>query len=430
MTEYKITGVKARQVYNAIWDPTLATTVTINGRYSATCIAPKGQSTGEGEAIELRDGGIPFGGMGCSKAIESVNHEIADAIIGMDATDQRTIDRTMIELDGTDCKGRLGANAIVSTSAAVAKAAAMAVGLPLYKYLYSNARVLPVPVMSIIDGAHYAFDCGPDFQEFNLYPLGASSLYEAIRHCYDVFSVLGDMFEKEYGGLAARLCNGAGSYCIPVRSHRKICEYLTKAIEKSGHMGEMFFGVDCAASHFYDKDTGLYTFESSKRTREELLDIYKGLIKDFPIVSIEDPFEENDLDGHILATKELGIQVVGDDLFVTNSDRLRKYIPQGACNAMVWKYNQVGTISEALDAADVARCSSYAIQTSERSGENEDSVLADLTVAIGGSQIKTGVVARCEHTVKYNRLLKIEEDLGADAIYPGKYLSCPFMNIK
>lgn len=426
MRKYIITNVYARLAYNCLWTPEVQAVVEVNHEYTGSAISPQGQSTGSEEAKELVDGGNRFSGVGCFQAIENVNTEIREKLVGMDATDQRAIDKALIELDGTEYKSRLGANAIVAVSCATAAAAANAVGLPLYRYLNNNAHIMPVPMFSIIDGGHYALGYANEIQEFNIFPTGAETLSEAIEISREVYLELGEILAKNYTPLA-KLSSNAGGYSIPCKDAKEILSYITDAIQKCGHQEKIQIGLDCAASHWYNAQKKLYQFSGKLRTREEMLDIYKSFIKEFPVVTMEDPFDENDITGFKMATESLGIQIVGDDFFVTNPKRIKERLSANAANALLWKYNQVGTLSEAFDAAAIARENGYAIQSSERSGESEDPILADLSVALGCGQIKSGVCIRSERTAKYNRFLQIESELGDTAIYAGNCFRRPSM---
>ena len=425
MSEYIITNVYARQVFNTLWTPCVEATVEINHSVTGSAISPQGQSTGSDEACELHDGGTRFGGIGCDKAVAMVNTEIRDALIGMDATDQRSIDFAMIKLDGTPNKARLGANAVVAVSCAAAVAAAKAVKLPLYRYLNSNAHVLPVPFLSTMDGGHYAFGYASEFQEFNIFPVGGETLTQSLEMCREVHMRLGDILVKEYGPLA-KMVNSAGGYSVKCRSARRTFEYILGAIDDCGYTGKIVVGADCAASQWYDKESDRYNFEGEMRTREEMMDYYKKLVADYPVVSLEDPFDENDVKGFQMSM-ELGIQIVGDDFFVTNPTILKKKLPYKAANAMLWKYNQIGTLSEAFDAAAIAMHNGYGLMASERSGESEDAILSDLVVALGAGQIKTGTLNRTERVAKYNRMMAIEAELGDRAVYAGQFFAKPCM---
>lgn len=427
MNSFAITNVFAREIFNALWIPSVEVTVEAGGCVRASAIAPMGQSTGTDEAAEVRDGGDRFEGTGCLKAAANVEKELKPLLMGMDVTQQRVIDRAMSGLDGTGNKARLGANAIVATSAAVANAAAKAVGLPLYRYINSNARVLPVPLFSILDGGHYAFGFSSEIQEFNIFPVGAQSIAEAVALSRQVYFTLMENVSERFGPLA-QCVNTAGSFSIPIRTCRETFDFLMRALEMSGVGDKFVLGMDCASSHWYDKEKKLYSFEGRLRTREEMLEYYKKLVREYPIVTMEDPFDETDVEGFVTATGELGIQIVGDDFFVTNPRIMKEKMPGGAANAVLWKYNQIGTLTEAFDAADLAYRSGYGVMTSERSGESEDFTLADLTVAINAGQLKTGVCIRSEHTAKYNRLMQIEKELGAEAVYAGIHYRNPNLN--
>ena len=426
MKSYMITNVWARQVFNTLWTPCVEAVVEINNEYIGTAISPQGQSTGSREAKELLDGDDRLAGIGCLKAVENVNGEIRKALVGMDGTDQRKIDKALMELDGTEDKSRLGANALVAVSAATATAAANAVGLPLYRYLNNNAHILPVPMLSTIDGGHYAFGYSSEFQEFNLFPVGAETLSQALEMCRKVHFTLGDILEKEYGPLV-KLVNTCGGYSISCPSARRTFDYLVEAIDRCGYTDKIMLGTDCAASHWYDAKSDRYKFEGAMHTREEMMNFYIELVRDYPIVTMEDPFDENDIEGFQMATERLGIQIVGDDFFVTNPKIIKDRIPQNAANALLWKYNQVGTLTEAFDAAEIAKANGYGVMTSERSGESEDAILSDLTVALNAGQIKTGTMIRSERVSKYNRMLKIEEELGKEAVYAGYFFRKPSM---
>lgn len=424
MNEFTITSVKARQVYNTLWTPSVEATVEINHKYTGMAIAPQGQSTGSEEACEKIDGGTRFGGIGCLQAVNNVNTEIRDLLIGMDATDQRKLDRALICLDGTPNKACLGANAIIAVSAAAAVAAAKAVGLPLYRYLNNNAHILPVPLLSTIDGGHYAFGYSSEFQEFNIFPTGADTLSGALEMCREVNFKLGDILEKEYGPLA-KLVNSCGGYSIVCSSAYKTFGYIMDAIEECGYSDKIKLGADCAASYWYDETNDRYKFEGELRTREEMIGFYKELVHDYPIVTLEDPFNETDTLGFQMATRELGIQIVGDDFFVTNPRIIKEKLSYNAANALLWKYNQIGTLTEAFDAADIATHNGYGIMPSERSGESEDIILADLVVALNAGQIKTGTLNRTERVAKYNRMMEIEAELGDEAVYAGEFFKNP-----
>lgn len=418
MNHYKITNVSAREVFNGIWVPTVEVTVEVGNGISGTSIAPTGQSTGMHEAVEVRDGGERYDGMGCKKAVANIEGELRDLLIGMDVTEQRVIDSAMNKLDGTANKGRLGANAIVATSAAVTAAAAKAVGLPVYRYVNGNAHVLPVPMMDFISGSHYAFGASSEIQEFSVLPVGADSFTEAMDISWRLYCVLRNNIVERYGALG-QCVDAAGSFALPIKTCRESFDFLLKALDMSGMFDKFMFGMDCASSYWYDKEKKIYNFEGKPRTREEMMEYYRQLVKNYPIITMEDPFDETDTEGFVMATKELGIQIVGDDFFVTNPKIMREKMLYGAANALLWKYNQIGTLSEAYDAAELAARSGYGVMASERSGESEDNLLADLTVGINAGQCKCGICVRSENVAKYNRLLKIEKELGKDAVYAG-----------
>ena len=427
MAKYQITDVHAHFVYNCLYTPAVEAVIEVNHMTMGTAICPQGQSTGSREAKELLDGGKRLGGIGCFNAIDNVNTVIRSALLGLDATNQRRIDRVLLDLDGTPDKRKIGANAIVAVSCAVARAAANAVGLPLYRYLNNNAHILPVPLLSTIDGGHYAFGFASEIQEFNIFPVGGESMAHSLEICREVYFKLGDILEKEYGPLA-RMASNAGGYSIACPSCRRTFDYITDAIDCCGYAEKIKLGMDCAASHWYDAENDRYLFEGEPRTREWMLEFYRNLVKDYPILTMEDPFDENDITGFKMATDSLGIQIVGDDFFVTNPMVLKERIPENAANALLWKYNQVGTLTEAFDAAEIAKCSGYGVMPSERSGESEDNILSDLSVALNAGQVKTGTLNRTERVSKYNRYLRIEEELGSDAVYAGYYFKKPFIN--
>jgi len=324
----------------------------------------------------------------------------------------------MKELDGTPQKSKLGANAMVGVSLAVAKAAASSLGIPLYKYINANSYILPVPMMNLINGGKLASN-DLDFQEFIIMPVGAASFSQALEITNEVNSKLGKILLKRYGKLALNV-GDEGGYVPPITSIREALDVLQQAVRETEWESTIVYALDVAATHLYDKNTQKYIIEGRQMSVEELIDLYKELVSSYPIVSIEDPLDENDFEGFARITQKLGIQVVGDDLFVTNSERLRKGIETGAANALLWKVNQIGTLSEALDAAELAFRNRYGVVVSERSGETEDSAIADFAVALDAGQIKTGAPVRAERTCKYNQLLRIEEELGSSARYAGR----------
>lgn len=426
MEKFKITDVRARQVFDCRWIPTIEVEIEVDDRYVGSGIAPIGCSTGSDEACELRDGEKEFYGKGCLKAIKNVETEIKDCIMGMDVTNQRAIDYAIINLDGTDNKSRLGANAIVATSLACVFAGAKAVGFPVYKYLNNNAHIIPVPLLGMIGGGYITGFTANEIQEFNAFPIGAESYAHAMQMGHEVHYTLGNILAEKYGHLAS-LVNVGGGYCIPCKSADEIICYILEAIDRCGYTDKIKLGFDCAATHWYDKKTKLYSFENKKLTTDELLEVYKDLVKKYPIVSLEDPFDENDIDGFVKITKVLDIQIIGDDFFVTNPKIIKEKMAYGAANAMLWKFNQVGTITEAFDAAQIAFRNNYGVMVSERSGENEGSALADLVVALNAGQVKTGSGHRSDRVAKHNRLLRIEAELGDEAVYAGEQFKNGFM---
>lgn len=417
MDRYKITDVTAHEIFNGIWDPTIEVTVEV-GDIRGTSAAPAGQSTGKDEATELRDGGVRFEGKGCLKAVEYVNTEIKELLTGMDVTEQRKIDRALQLADGTQNKSRLGANTIAAVSAAVTAAAAKAVGMPIYRYVNGNAHILPVPMMDFISGSHYSFGATSEIQEFSVLPTEAETFREAMDITRKLYMVLRDRIVEKFGALG-QCVDAAGSFAVPIKSCRDTLDFLMTALKKSGLEDRFRIGMDCAASGWYDKERRLYLFEGEERTRNDMLDYYRQLVKDYPIATLEDPFDETDVQGFVDATKLLGIQIVGDDFFVTNPKIMKDKMDKGAANALLWKYNQIGTLSEAYDAAELAVRSGYGLMPSERSGESEDCILADLIVGLNAGQCKSGICVRSENVTKYNRLLQIENELKDDAVYAG-----------
>ncbi|HUO20912.1 MAG TPA: phosphopyruvate hydratase [Caulobacteraceae bacterium] len=420
MTE--IIDIVAREILDSRGNPTVEVDVTLEDGAFGRAAVPSGASTGAHEAVERRDGDkARYGGKGVRLAVEAVNGEIFDALSGMDAEDQRRIDGLLIDLDGTANKSRLGANAILGVSLATAKAAAESAALPLYKYVGGvNARILPVPMMNIINGGAHA-DNPIDIQEFMILPTGAPSFSEALRMGAEIFQSLKSQLKKaghntnvgDEGGFAPNLASAVAAL-----------EFIVKAGEGAGYKaGEDFLlGLDVASTEFF-KD-GKYHLEGEGKVFESaaMVDYLSGLVNQFPIVSIEDGMAEDDFEGWALLTQALGakVQLVGDDLFVTNPARLQQGIKDGLANSILVKVNQIGTLSETLDAVDMAHRAGYTAVMSHRSGETEDSTIADLAVATNCGQIKTGSLARSDRLAKYNQLLRIEQELGDQAIYPGR----------
>ncbi|MBE9513644.1 MAG: phosphopyruvate hydratase [Chloroflexi bacterium] len=425
MTEaYRVTGVKGREIIDCRGTPTVEVDVWVNDVLRGRAGVPSGRSVGSYEACELRDGGSRHDGFGVLQAVKNVNELIGPEIIGMDVTEQRKLDRLMIELDGTPNKSKLGANAILGVSLAAAKAAASSLGIPLYRYINASAHILPVPMMNLVNGGKLSSN-DLDFQEFIMMPVGAETFSQALQITTEVNSKLRALLANRYGKLAINVGDEGG--CVPpITSVREALDVLQEAVGQTPWEDRIVYALDVAATHLYDKNTKKYTIEGKQLSSKDVIDLFRDLVSRYPIVSIEDPLDEDDFDGFAAITRELGIQIVGDDLFVTNSQRLRKGIEMGAANALLWKVNQIGTLTEALDAASLAFKSGYGVVVSERSGETEDSIIADLVVALNAGQIKTGAPVRSERTGKYNELLRIEEELGSSATYAGRNFRRPF----
>ncbi|OHV03040.1 phosphopyruvate hydratase [Mycobacterium talmoniae] len=413
-----IEQVGAREILDSRGNPTVEVEVALNDGTFARAAVPSGASTGEHEAVELRDGGARYGGKGVKKAVEAVLDEAAPAVIGLNADDQRLVDQALVDLDGTPDKSRLGANSILGVSLAVAKAAADSADLPLFRYLGGpNAHILPVPMMNILNGGAHA-DTGVDVQEFMVAPIGAPSFAEALRWGAEVYHALKAVLKKQ--GLATGL-GDEGGFAPDVAGTTAALDLISAAIETTGlKLGaEVALALDVAATEFYSD--GGYAFEKQTRTAAQLTEFYAGLLDSYPLVSIEDPLSEDDWDGWVALTAAIGdrVQIVGDDLFVTNPERLEDGIERGAANALLVKVNQIGTLTETLDAVALAHHSGYRTMMSHRSGETEDTTIADLAVAVSSGQIKTGAPARSERVAKYNQLLRIEDALGDAARYAG-----------
>jgi enolase len=422
----KITRIHARQVLDSRGNPTVEADVLLESGAFGRAAVPSGASTGEHEALELRDGDkSKYLGKGVLKAVANVNSEIAKAVTGTDAADQRALDHKMITLDGTPTKSRLGANAILAVSMAAARAAAVAVKQPLYKYLSrystdSSANLLPVPMMNILNGGAHA-DSSVDFQEFMAMPVGAPSFSEALRWGVEVFHTLKGVLKKRGYNTSV---GDEGGFAPSLKSNTEAIEVILEAITQAGYKPgeEIAIALDPASSEFFQD--GKYVFKKSDKSvksSDDMVRFYAQWVNDYPIVSLEDGLAENDWDGWANLTKELGgkIQLVGDDLFVTNVEFLQKGIDQHVANSILIKVNQIGTISETLDAIDLARRNGYTSVISHRSGETEDTFIADLAVATGAGQIKTGSASRTDRVAKYNQLLRIEEELGSGARFLG-----------
>jgi enolase len=414
-----IEAVGAREILDSRGNPTVEVEVALDDGTIARAAVPSGASTGAFEAVERRDGDTArYLGKGVEEAVTAVIDQIAPELLGFDAADQRLVDQAMLDLDGTDNKGSLGANAILGVSLAVAKAAAESAGLPLFRYVGGpNAHVLPVPMMNILNGGAHA-DGGVDIQEFMVAPIGAASFREALRWGAEVYHALKSVLKGK--GLATGL-GDEGGFAPSLPTNREALELIAVAVEKAGFtLGtDIGLALDVAATEFFAD--GSYRFEGGQRSSAEMTAYYTSLVDAFPIVSIEDPLSEDDWDGWTAMTGSLGgrIQIVGDDLFVTNPVRLAKGIETGAANALLVKVNQIGTLTETLDAVSLAHRSGYRCMMSHRSGETEDTTIADLAVATDCGQIKTGAPARSERVAKYNQLLRIEEELDDAAVYAG-----------
>ena len=415
--------VYAREVLDSRGNPTVEVEVALESGAVGRAIVPSGASTGAFEAVELRDGDKGrYIGKGVEKAVANVNEIIAPELEGMDAFDQPAIDALMIELDGTHNKGKLGANAILGVSMAVARAAAEELGLPLFQYIGGvNAKQLPVPMMNILNGGEHA-DNSVDVQEFMILPVGAKSFREGLRMGAEVFHSLKKVLSER--GLACGV-GDEGGFAPNLGSNREALELIVEAIEKAGYKpgDDVRLGLDVAATEMYDKETKLYDLkhEGKKLTAEEMVDLYEEWVNNFPIVTIEDGLDEEDWDGWKVLTDRLGkkVQLVGDDLFVTNTERLERGIEAGVANSILIKVNQIGTITETLDAIEMAKRAGYTAVISHRSGETEDTTIADLAVAVNAGQIKTGAPSRTDRVAKYNQLLRIEEMVGEQARYCG-----------
>ena len=412
----RISDVHARQILDSRGNPTLEAEVRLDSGAWGRAAVPSGASTGVHEAVELRDGGSEYGGKAVSTAVANANGEIASAVRGLDAADQATLDRTLIELDGTPNKGRLGANAILAVSLATAKAAAADAGVSLFRRLGgAGAATLPVPMMNVINGGVHA-DTSIDLQEFMVVPVGASSFGEALRIGAETYHALKRVLDEE--GLSTAV-GDEGGFAPDLPSSEAAIEAILTAAERAGHRDRVAIALDPASSELFGG--GVYRFEGREVQPQDMAAFWASLVERFPIVSIEDGNAEDDWDGWRATTEQLGdrIQLVGDDVFVTNPERLQMGIDRGVANSILVKVNQIGTLTETIDAVQLAQRNGYGAVMSHRSGETEDATIADLAVALGTGQIKTGAPARTDRVAKYNQLLRIEEELGSDARYPG-----------
>lgn len=418
-----IIDVFGREILDSRGNPTVEVEVVLDDYATGRAAVPSGASTGAFEAVELRDGDSErYLGKGTLKAVAHVNEEIADALIGMEADDQRGIDAIMLELDGTENKGNFGANAILGASLAVAKAAAESAELPLYKYVGgANANMLPTPMMNILNGGEHA-DNNVDFQEFMIMPVGATSFAEALRWCAEIYHTLKKVLHE--AGLGGGV-GDEGGFAPNFTTNEEPLKYIVEACEKAGYKpgSDIMFAMDPASTEFYNAETGKYVLagEGRELTSAEMVDYWEALVQKYPIISIEDGMAEEDWDGWKALTDRIGdkVQLVGDDLFVTNPKRLSKGIELGCANAILVKVNQIGSLTEALEAVQMAKQAGYACIMSHRSGETEDVTIADLAVATNAGQIKTGAPCRSDRVAKYNQLLRIEEQLGDSGQYAG-----------
>jgi len=418
-----ITDISARRILDCRGYPTVQVSVHAGDTVGRADV-PAGRSTGSREAVEIRDGGAWYGGKDVEKALNNVRTVIRDRVIGVDVTDQVALDRLLCDLDGTPNKQNLGANAILGVSLAAARCAAECVGLPLHRYLRADSRVLPVPMFNLINGGKLTSN-DLAFQEFICMPVGASSYSESLRMGSECHMALFDIVVGKYGKLAGNT-GDEGGYATPISDVREALEVLQQGVAAAGYADDMVYALDCAATHLWDAERREYLIGGEYYDTEAMIDLYQDLFRTYNVVSIEDPLHEEDWDGWVKATQVLGpqgVQLVGDDLFVTNPELVRKGVELNAANALLWKVNQIGTLSEAFEAAETAFRAGYGVCVSERSGETEDPIIADLVVALNAGQIKTGSPIRGERTSKYNRLLEIEEWLGDQAVYPGRVFS-------
>ncbi len=417
----EIVEIHAREVLDSRGNPTIEAEVATMSGAVGTAIVPSGASTGKFEALELRDGDkTRYLGKGTTKAVKNVNEKIAEELLGLNIFDQALIDQTMLELDGTPNKEKLGANAILAVSMACARAAAESAGLPLYKYLGGpNAKMLPVPLMNIVNGGEHA-DNNLDIQEFMIMPAGIPTFKEALRAGAEIFHNLKKLLSKE-GHMTS--VGDEGGFAPNFNSNEEALVFIVKAIENAGYKPgeEIFIALDCAASEYYNEETKKYSIDGKELSSEELADYYANLVEKYPIKSVEDPFDQDDWDAYVNFTKKVKhkSQVVGDDLYVTNVIRLQKGIDLNASNSILIKLNQIGSVTETLDSIELAMKNNMTNIISHRSGESEDTFIADLAVATNAGFIKTGSLSRTDRIAKYNRLLRIEEELGSVAVYKG-----------
>jgi enolase len=424
MSSFKITKIKAREIIDCRGWPTVQADVWVDGRLKGRADVPAGRSTGSHEAHVLLDGDQGrYRGLGVLKAVDNVNNVIGPKMVGWDVTEQRKIDLAMKSLDGTANKNKLGANAILGVSLAVARAAANVSDVSLYHYINPIAHIIPVPLMNCLNGGKLTAN-NLEIQEFIIMPVGATSYAHALQMTTEINEVLRGLVVEKYGILATNT-GDEGGFATPMRGIWEPFEFMAKAVDQAGYAGEIVYAMDLAANSWYNRNTHLYELDGKEYDRDALIELYRQVAGKYPLVSMEDPLHEEDFEGFSLLTAALDMQIVGDDLFVTNVDRLREGVLKGAANAMLFKVNQIGTLSEALDAAEFAYRNKYGVQVSERSGETEDPIISDLVVALNSGQLKTGMPVRGERTSKHNRLLQIEEELGAAGIYAGRNFARP-----
>jgi enolase len=423
MSSAKITDVRAREIIDCRGWPTVQADIYVDGRLAGRADVPAGRSTGLHEAFVLTDGDSKrYKGLGAKKAVANVEGPIRDALVGLDVTEQRRIDLTLAALDGTPNKKKLGANAILGASLAAARAGATVTNLPLYRYLNAFANILPVPLMNCLNGGKLTAN-DLEIQEFIIMPVGAASYAEALQITTEINEQLRELVIAKYGILATNT-GDEGGFATPMKGIWEPFEFMQKAVEKAGYKAgfdqDIVYALDCASSHWFDKNGKFYTLDAKRYDRDGLIDLYKQVAAKYPLASVEDPLDEEDYDGFAMVSSALPkTQIVGDDLFVTNVERLQLGISRGAANAMLFKVNQIGSLSEAFDAAELAYRNGYGVQVSERSGETEDALISDLVVALNSGQIKTGMPIRGERTSKHNRLLQIEGEMGSLAKYAG-----------
>lgn len=423
-----ITAIKAREILDGRGIPTVEVDVVVNNDIFSRAQVPSGNSTGSYEAFELRDGEKRYSGRGVKEAVNNVNNIIAPKIIGKDVTHQEELDTLMIELDGTPNKSKLGANAILGVSLAIFKAAALSLRIPLYKHFNNDANILPVPMINMLNGgANSSNDL--DFQEFLIMPIGAETFSEALCISADIKMQLKNELIRKYGKFAINIGSG-GAYVSPIKKIREALDILEIAVNKTGCESKIAYALDVAANYLYDKNTQKYIIENQKFSKEELINFYKDIIANYPIVSLEDPLQEDDFEGYAMLSKTIkNVQVVGDDFFATNIGRLEKGIKMKAANSLLLKVNQIGTLTETLKVAALAAENNYTIVVSNRSGDTEDTIIADIAVGLSTGQIKAGALERNERVSNYNQLLRIEEELGKKVQYAGRELKERFDEI-